>query len=126
MIYEYSREQAIADGVLIDVSHVAQEVSIKWPVAVTAEVWEKYIYWTEADTKRQTYQDTEGRLWDMVWMLRMATSGATCAGVQTLFRFYAVPRGGTHTRAKITTLKAIVSPGDDFEPVITVMLLDED
>jgi len=38
VIYGYSREQAIADGVLIDVSELAREAGFRILVAVTAAV----------------------------------------------------------------------------------------
>lgn len=42
------------------------------------------------------------------------------------FNFYVIPRGGRKTRPILVTLKAIVSAGEDFEPVITVMMQNED
>src|SRR3990172_13277670 len=38
VIYSYSRADAINDGVLVDVSTLAKEAGIKYPVAVTARV----------------------------------------------------------------------------------------
>ena len=38
VISSYSRAQAIEDGVLVDVSTVAKEAGIKFPVAMTAAV----------------------------------------------------------------------------------------
>lgn len=35
LIYRYSREQAIADGVLIDVTGLAREAGINNPVVIT-------------------------------------------------------------------------------------------
>jgi len=43
VIYSYSREQAIRDGVLVDVSSMAKEAGIVFPVAVTQRVWSEYI-----------------------------------------------------------------------------------
>lgn len=42
-----------------------------------------------------------------------------------LFELYRVPRG-TGTAPLPVTLKAVIGPGDDAEPVITVMQPDED
>ena len=41
VIYQYTRAQAIEDGVLIDVSETAREAGITFPTAVTAAVWER-------------------------------------------------------------------------------------
>ena len=43
VISSYSRAQAIEDGVLVDVSSVAREAGIKFPVAMTRTVWGKYV-----------------------------------------------------------------------------------
>jgi hypothetical protein len=37
-----------------------------------------------------------------------------------------VPRNGKAEKAKLTQLKAIISAGDKGEPVITIMLPNED
>jgi len=43
-----------------------------------------------------------------------------------LFQLYRVPRDGLSTEAVLVTLKLIVGPGDAGEPVITVLLPNED
>jgi hypothetical protein len=47
-------------------------------------------------------------------------------GDRLRFHLYRVPRDGKSTEAAITTLKLIVGPGDQGEPVITILLPDED
>ena len=39
LIFSYTRAQAIADGVLVDVSELAKQAGFRFPVAVTAGVW---------------------------------------------------------------------------------------
>ena len=36
VIYSYTRKQAIEDGVLVDITDVAKEAGIKYPVAITS------------------------------------------------------------------------------------------
>src|SRR5262245_16085707 len=67
----YTRKQAIADGWLIDVSSMAMEAGIKFPVVITATVFSRCVSWTGGGC-----QDESGRLWDVVWMLRCAIKGA--------------------------------------------------
>jgi Family of unknown function (DUF6573) len=43
-----------------------------------------------------------------------------------LFQLYRVPRDGRSRDAVLVTLKLIVGPGDAGEPVITILLPDED
>jgi type I site-specific restriction endonuclease len=57
-IHSYTRAQAIADGVLIDVFETARELGFKFPVAVTDSVWRAYIEWTNEDTKKGYQQDS--------------------------------------------------------------------
>ena len=136
VIYSYSRSQAIEDGELVDVSKVAREAGIKFPVALTRAVWAKYV---EVPRDDKMCQDEKGRLWDIVWMLRFA---ARRGGKEMLFKLHvAMPdrgdwdqneglpeRGSGLRRAthRLVTLKAVCGPGDTPEPVITIMLPDED
>ena len=63
----YSREQAIEDGYLVDVSEVGREAGILFPVALTRAVFEKCVAVPEG---LEGLQDETGRLWDVVWMLQ--------------------------------------------------------
>ena len=121
VIYAYTRAQALEDGVLVDVSEMAKEAGIKYPVALTATVHGKYVEVPEGVTG----QDEGGRLWDILWMLRCAAG--RCHGDTLYFQLYV----RNHNRERLdyqdlVTLKALCGPGDQGEPVITVMLPDED
>lgn len=122
-IHTYTRQQAIDDGYLIDVSSMAREAGIVFPVAMTRTAWGDCCEWGEADSKRQTYQDEAGRLWDVLWLLRLA---ARRGGSEIRFQLYRVPRGGRGIKPRLTVLKAICGPGDAGEPVITICMPDED
>lgn len=121
----YTRKNALDDGFLIDVSETAREAGIKFPVAITREAWNDCVAWTEADTRRKRVPNDEaGRLWDVLWMLRCAARRMD--GDRMLFQLYRVPREGKGQKPRLVTLKAICGPGDDAEPVITIMLPSED
>jgi hypothetical protein len=62
VIYAYTRKQAIADGVQVDVTKTAQEAGIKFPVFITRGVFESYV----AVPEGVTGQDEAGRLWDIM------------------------------------------------------------
>jgi hypothetical protein len=119
VIYSYTRKQAIEDGVLIDVTEMAKEAGIVFPVAVTAAVWAKYVEVPEG----VQCQDEEGRLWDIVWMLQFAIRGAR-KGEDRID--YALMVRNDNRKPKRVKLKCICGPGDDAEPVLTVMLPNED
>lgn len=126
VIYRYSRAQAIEDGVLIDVSETAQELGFRYPVALTQAVWEDCVAWTKQDSDRQTHQDQSGRLWDVLWMAACAIHRAHRGASEVRFQLYRVPRGGKGYLPRPTTLKSVVGPGDDGEPVLTILLPQED
>lgn len=122
-IHTYTRAQAIADGVLVDVSDRVREAGFRIPVAMTRAVWEDCVAWSDADNQRQTYQDESGRLWDVLWMCSRA---ARRGGREIRFQLYRIRRGGCGIRPRLVTLKAICGSGDQGEPVVTIMLPDED
>lgn len=122
----YTRAQAIEDGVLVDVSKVANEAGFKWPVAVTRALWDQYI--TPDDRSRKFGQSEEGRLWDVLWMLFCAIKHAKqrddFQGSTTIFyKLFFIMK---EKQRRSVTLKSVCGPGDDAEPVITIMLPDED
>lgn len=125
LVYSYTRADAIQDGNLIDVSELAKEAGFRIPVALTVAVFERYANWTEADNERQTYQDVEGRLWDILSMMRFQAKRIEAS---RLFELLCVPRNNNSKRKTPikVTLKALLHSGDDGEPVITVMLPEED
>ena len=119
----YTRAQAINDGALVDVSETAREAGFKFPVAMTRAAWADCVEWTDRDSNRQTSQDEAGRLWDVLWM---ASRAARRGGSETLFQLYRLPRGGRGIKPRIVTLKMLCGPGDQGEPVITILLPEED
>ena len=124
LIYAYTRAQAIEDGFLADVSEVAREAGFNIPVALTHAVYEKCVEWTEEDGKK-AYQDKSGRLWDVIYMAADAIRRQRCSNKDMiLYQLYVVPRGGR--KAKKTVLKLTIGGGDNAEPVITIMLPEED
>jgi hypothetical protein len=125
LVYSYSRTQAIEDGVLVDVTDMAKAIGIKWHVAVTSSVWSDFIEWIDYDRRRQGLDDTESRLWHVVFKLRLAIKKANKHTDVIFYELDILPRDGFSYRVKRTRLKAVVSAGDYFEPVITIMLPSE-
>ena len=125
IIYAYTRAQAIEDGVLVDVSKTAKEAGFVDPVAMTSAAWADCVEWSDEDTKRQVPQDEFGRLWDVLWMAKIAVKQGN-GGTQLLYPLHRVPRGGKAQKPRLTHLKLVCGPGDTPEPVTTIMLPDED
>lgn len=126
VIYAYTRAQALADGVLVDVSETAREAGFRWPVAMTHAAWEDCVAWSEDDSRRQVHQDETGRLWDVLWMAFCTIRGAPSGDGQLVYSLYRVPRDGKSIKAVLIQLKVVAGPGDDGEPVITLLLPGED
>ncbi len=126
VIYTYTRAQALADGVLVNVSETARKAGFRWPVALTDAAWNDCVAWSEDDSRHQVPQDEAGRLWDVLWMAFCAIRGSTAGGGQIVYGLYRVPRDGKSIEAVLTQLKIVAGPGDDGEPVITLLLPGED
>lgn len=122
VIYRYTRAQAIADGVQVDVSDVAREAGIVYPVFLTRAVHEKYVVVPPG----VSCQDEAGRLWDVVWMLRFAVKKALPGRPRIPVALYV--RNTEQGPARLVKLIAVAGARDidDPAPAITVMLPDED
>lgn len=124
VIHHYSRAQAIADGVLVDVSNSSLEVGFRIPVAMTAAVWTDCVAWEDEDSIRQTTQDEPGRLLDVLWLARLAAKNVQDS--RLAFDVRRVPRDGHSVYPRPVTLHMAIGPGDAGEPVITLMMPDEE
>jgi len=121
VIYTYTRSQAIADGFQVEVSKVAKEAGITYPVFLTRAVYDNYVTVPAGITG----QDEAGRLWDIVWMTRFAIRKAQPGQTRLPVALYV--RNDNH-RARLIKLIATCGPLDidDPQPAITVMMPDED
>lgn len=118
LICSYTRADALEDGVLIDVSELAAEAGFRIPVAVTRGVWVQCVEVPRACP----WQDETGRLWDVLSVLRFA--GKQNSEADRIV--FPVMVQNTDGPAKPITLEAVIGPGDDGLPVLTVMLPGED
>lgn len=133
-IFFYSRKEAIADGVLVDVSTVAQEAGFRYSLVLTEAVWAIIT----AILESRSHQDIDGRLWDVLFMAFMAISRSKnkdCCQILYDLILERVETRQVKTKdglqeqsvlARNPTLKMVFSPGDEGEPVITIMLPHED
>lgn len=119
LIHSYTRAQAIEDGVLVDLSDLAREAGFKMPLAVTAGVWA--IIEPEL---MPPCQDWRGRAWDLLTILRLAIKRARDGTDRVDFApLFVLKSSGA---PEPVAMWAHCGPGDDFKPVITVMLPGED
>ena len=115
LIYSYTRAEALADGVLIDVSERAQRAGIQYPTACTAGVWSLIdcLPASETDTLAGIVRDVRAEE-----VLRVMLT--------------AIRRGGARGTDRVefhalgAALWAQCGPGDTAAPVITIMREGED
>jgi hypothetical protein len=121
LISSYTRADALDDGVLVDVTDTAREAGFVIPVALTRAAWELCVALSPA--AERACNDVRGRLWDVLTMLRWAIGRSRGpSGSEICFQLLCVT---TSVRPSRVTLRSIVAPGDDGEPVLTVMLPEE-
>ena len=120
LIHSYSRSQAIADGLLVDVSEAAREAGFRYPVAMTRAAWHRCVRVPPG----VVCQDEGGRLWDVLWMLRVAV-GRSRGGREVVFGVL-VRDSNAEGAPPVVQLRAVCGPGDKGERVITVVLDGED
>ena len=119
VLHAYTRAEAISDGVLVNVTETASEAGFRYPVALTRSVYERYVVVPEGVEA----QDERGRLWDVVYMCLLGVRSST--GSETRFSLH-VRNSNARGTPPLVMLKALCGPGDNGEPVITIMLPDED
>jgi hypothetical protein len=121
VIYAYTRAQAVADGVQVEVATVAAEAGIRFPVFLTRSVFDAYV----TVPPNVSGQDEAGRLWDIVWMLRFAIRKAAQGQNRLPFALYVRNDNRTPRPVKLVAMCGPLDL-DDTQPAITVMLPDED
>ena len=110
LICSYTRAEALADGVLVNISERARRAGIRYPTACTAGVWSLIGTMPESCTVEES--------------VRLAEVLAAMLA--------AIRRGGASGTDRVTfealgaSLWAQCGPGDTAAPVITVMLEGED
>ena len=123
-IFQYTRAAAIADGVLVnlmqgDTEEVCRQ-HFKHPIACTAAV---YAIFREAVENPYTCNDFPGLLHDALHMSKVY-AGTTKQARRDRVEFRIAIQGLKGRR--YVDLVLVVGPGDNLEPVMTLMLPNED
>ena len=125
----YTRGQAIEDGVLVDVTDIAKEAGFRLNTCITRAAWEDCCVWSEDDEEQCRYhdQDQDGRIWDVLFMAAFEARKEEAQGRERVhFTIMRRPRPGGNDHNKVVTLRLVISPGDNGEAVLTIMLPHED
>jgi hypothetical protein len=116
VIFSYTRKQAIDDGVLVDITELAKEAGIRFPVAVTRGVF------SILEDTSAPGQDFKGRTWDMLMVFRMHIRNTEGDEIH----FAPLFLNESHQRPEPVSMWAKCGPRDEGEAVITIMLEGED
>ena len=100
VLVPFTRQDAIKNGFLVDVTDTAREVGIKYPVTIEKIVWDRYI------------NGNNQLLHEVLWIFRLKSMYEA----NSLMRFVASING------ELVSLWAVCGPGDNMEPVVTIML----
>ena len=120
VVYSYTRAQAIADGVLVDVTEQARQSGFKLPVAIGDNLFNGYI--VPPDGLEGEGQSLEGRLHDVFEMLKAA---ASCRWNESRVMFDVIFVMAPRMIEKVLIL-AVAGPGDNGEPVLTICLPEDE
>ena len=115
VIDSYSRAQAIEDGELVDVSAMAKEAGFLVPVAVTHAVY------CLCTPPKGSYESVDGRLWDVLFLAALASRAVARRGSKDPRARFKVKLG-----RRTPVLISHIGPGDEGEPVITIMTPGDD
>jgi hypothetical protein len=107
--------------VLVDASDLAHEAGFVFPVAITEKLYHGFI--VPALDLIAEGQSIEGRLFDTLVVFRFAIAKARNTDTILFKVLFLMSAGADPVPIE---LKAVCGPGDDGEPVLTIMLPDED
>ncbi len=110
-----SRQDAIDDGDLIEITRMGRDIGIIYPLAVSAQAAQSMVPFPNIPQETVTEN-----LWDTLHAFRDKALTTTAEEFEFQASIY------LNGLVPTLTFKAAVSPGDDGEPVITIMLPDED
>lgn len=121
LIYSYTRAQAIADGVLVDVTDAARAVGFKVHTAVSEHLYHGYVEPPAGLTGEG--QSVTGRLHDLLFLVLCSAKKSHPSADRATVRIAFLMEPG---RTETVDVIAHIGPGDQGEPVLTLMLPEDD
>ena len=121
LIYVYTRAQALKDGVLVDCTELARVAGFTWTVAVTDHLYHDYIVPALALTAEG--QSIQGRLWDVLQVLRHAICSSKD---DTYLRFSVLFQMSPGADPVPVEIISVAGSDDGGSPCLTLMLEGDD
>ena len=131
LIFSYSRAQAIADGVLVELKEAAA-LGFKVHTVCTERVWRSVIEWPETKKQATAQYLREVALLRAAFLAVKAKIAMEKAGIpdpqpeRLDFHVRAIVFNNGQAETKDIQLYMLIGPGDTLDPVGTIMLPDED
>jgi hypothetical protein len=140
LIHTYSRAQAIADGVLVDLTDArdprGHRISpFKWPVAITQAAFDAAVAtggrWVSTPEGGEALelpggQEAHARIIDLLQMLKHRLLAIVHATPGERIKFGLLVDKHGNGRTRFVHLVCVPGPGDQGEPTFTIMLPTED
>ena len=123
LISVYTRAQAIADGVLVDVSDFASQYGFKVPVAITGNLFNGYV---KPDKHLEAVgQALEGRLHDVLMALLFTIRKSDVHTDRVCFKVKFLMDANTG-KSETVKIISVIGGGDSGECVLTIMLPEDE
>jgi len=124
VIHAYTRQEALADGVLIDISKIAREAGHPYPAAITIALHERL---TPNNFEKSWGQSFEGRLWDAMRLaflacVREARKPKNQQDDRLFFKMLIQEQKGKQMVMNTITIKFSIAPDETGQPCITMGL----
>ena len=125
IIHSYTRADAIRDGVLLDITEHAKHFGFKYPVAITATIVNRHI--NPSEDLSEKGETSENRIGLVLSELYYAIKSMSNSDPQTRIHFNVeFLMDAIDETYETIELIADCCPGDTMEPVITIMLPEDD
>jgi hypothetical protein len=115
-----SRQQATEEGLLVDLTPWTRTLGFRFPVACSAEVWNQLL--PDREIGQAIHRDHQ-RIRMMLKMLRSKIRSLSRSAVHDRINFYLL--FGSSEPPQRIKLTAFCGPGDNGEPVLTVLPCDQ-
>ena len=133
VIYSYTTQQAVEDGLLVEVpADILKEIGILFPVFLTETVHRRYV---EVPADARDHQDYSARLFDLLYMFAMSAKNSESSIIY--YSFTCLLRQDATCQAnekksdlsifhKEVKLKSMIGPYEKGGAKITILLPSED
>lgn len=123
--FNYTRQEALEQGILMDVTAQAKRFNFSGAVAISQMLFDQCVKWDRFDTECQIYQNQDSRLSSLLTVARAAIRISGVAATETRFVLTVIPKDGYSLKKTPKRLRTVLDKGDQNQPVLTIMMADD-